>query len=365
MTDLDRYHRQMRLPGIGAEGQARLGRGSVFIAGCGALGTVAADLLCRAGVGTLVIVDRDLVESTNLQRQTLYTERDASRSTPKAEAARLRLAQANSNVRVRAFVEEIDSETIASLAEGCDLVLDGLDNFETRYLLNDFAVSTGVPYLYGAGVATQGMSMPVLSRRGPGSSATIRWNDAETTPCLRCLFPTPPPAGSTPTCDTAGVLGSVTMTVAAHQATQAIKLLVGDVGAVDRSLRSFDLWTNVNRSLGIEASIDPDCPCCGRGHYEHLDAAPASTRILCGRNAVQIRSEAGDVEIDLDAVANRLAGLGTIEKVDGSIRGRLRDERSPDGDPVSVVVFADGRAIIEGATDPAWARGVFDRVVGR
>ena len=355
----------MRLPGIGAEGQARLGRGSVFIAGCGALGTVAADLLCRAGVGTLVIVDRDLVEPTNLQRQTLFTERDASRSTPKAEAARLRLAQANSNVRVRAFVEEIDSGTIESLAEGCDLILDGLDNFETRYLLNDFAVATGVPYLYGAGVATQGMSMPVLSRRGPGASATIRWNETEATPCLRCLFPTPPPAGSTPTCDTAGVLGSVTMTVAAHQVTQAIKLLVGDVAAVDRTLRSFDLWTNVNRSLRISESTDPDCPCCVRGRFEHLDAPPASTRIICGRNAVQIRGGTDDDGVDLEMLADRLAELGTVEAVDGSIRGRLRDERSPGGDPVAVVVFADGRAIIEGGTDPDWARGVFDRVVGR
>ena len=155
------------------------------------------------------------------------------------------------------------------------------------------------------------------------------------------------------------------MTVAAHQATQAIKLLVGDVGAVDRTLRSFDLWTNVNRSLAIAEAIDGDCPCCARGQYEHLDAAPASTRILCGRNAVQIRSESGAAEIDLEAVAKRLAGLGTIEAFDGSIRGRLRDERSPDGDTVSVVVFADGRAIIEGGTDADWARGVFDRVIGR
>lgn len=355
----------MRLPGIGEAGQSRLGRGSILIAGCGALGTVAADLLCRAGVGTLVIVDRDLVEPTNLQRQTLFTERDASRSTPKAEAARLRLSQANSNVRVRAFVEEIDSGTIESLAEGCDLILDGLDNFETRYLLNDFAVATGVPYIYGAAVSTQGMSMPVLSRRGPNASATIRWSESEATPCLRCLFPAPPPAGSTPTCDTVGVLGSVTMTVAAHQATQAIKLLVGDVAAVDRTLRSFDLWTNANRSMAIAESVDPECPCCVRGRFEHLDAPPAPTRPLCGRNAVQIRSEAGADGIDLEALADRIAGLGTIEKVDGSIRGRLHDERSPDGAPVSVVVFADGRAIIEGSTDPAWARSVFDRVVGR
>ncbi|MAD19549.1 MAG: thiamine biosynthesis protein ThiF [Planctomycetaceae bacterium] len=363
MTDPDRYRRQVRLPGIGEEGQARLGRGTVLVAGCGALGTVAADLLCRAGVGTLVIVDRDLVESTNLQRQTLFTERDAERSTPKAEAARLRLAQANSTVRIRAFVDEIDSSTIESLAAGCDLVVDGLDNFETRYLLNDFAVSQGIPYLYGAGVATEGMSMPVLSRRGPGASARIRWSESESTPCLRCLFPTPPPAGTTPTCETAGVLGSVTMTVAAHQATQAIKLLVGDVAAVDRTLRSFDLWKNANRSLDIDGAMDPDCPCCVGARYEHLHAAPAPVRILCGRNAVQIRT--GDGQVDLDPLADRFAGLGVFERVGTSLRGRLRDERSPDGSPVSLVVFADGRAIIEGGTDPDWALGVFDRIVGR
>ena len=364
MSPDDRYHRQTLLPGIGVRGQERLRDSTVFIAGCGALGTVAADLLCRAGVGTLVIADRDVVESTNLQRQTLFTERDAERGVPKAEAARLRLGQANSTVRIRAFVEDIDSGTIGDLAAGCDLLLDGLDNFETRYLLNDYAVANGIPYIYGAAVATEGMTMPILARPGPGEKARIRWTDADATPCLRCLFSEPPAPGTTPTCDTAGVLGSATTIVAAHQVSQAIKLMVGEVPAVDRTLRSFDLWRNEHRAMDTSAAANPECECCVHGRFDFLNAEAAAARLLCGRNAVQLRPGRTQGSFDLDRVERTLAVHGVFERGDASIRGVLEGERSPSGHPVSMLVFEDGRAIVEGDTDVDWARGIFDRFIG-
>ena len=363
MNDFSRYHRQMLLPGIGDAGQAALAEGVVLIAGCGALGTVAADLLARAGVGTLVVVDRDVVETTNLQRQTLFTERDAARAMPKAEAAKLRLAQVNSTIKVRGFVEDLAPDTIRELAGDCDVLLDGLDNFETRYLLNDYAVSEGVPYVYGAAVATEGMSMPILPPGG--GSRRVRWTDDHRTPCLRCLFPDPPPPGSSATCDTAGVLGPVTMTVAAHLATQAIKLLVGRLDAIDRNLRSFELWNNEHRAMAVDSAINPDCRCCGAREFEFLDADADTTRMLCGRNAVQVRPlRAANSSIDLENLAARLAGKGAFKVGDGALRGTFNDERSASGQPVELVVFADGRAIIGGDTDPTWAQGLYNRFIG-
>jgi len=364
MTSDHRYHRQTLLPGIGERGQDRLRDSTVFIAGCGALGTVAADLLCRAGVGTLVIADRDVVEQTNLQRQTLFTERDAERSVPKAEAARLRLGHANSTVRVRAIVADINAGSIGDLATDCDLLLDGLDNFETRYLLNDFAVSKGIPYIYGAAVSTEGMTMPVLPRGGPRDGARVRWTEAEATPCLRCLFPEPPDPGTTPTCDSAGVLGSATAMVAAHQVTQAIKLLVGESSSVDRTLRSFDLWRNEHRGMATSAAFNPECECCVKAQFEFLDSEVASARMLCGRNAVQIRPGRTSGGFDLDKIERSLAIHGEFKRGAASVRGVLNGERSPSGHPVSMLVFEDGRAIVEGDTDLDWARGVFDRFIG-
>ncbi len=346
---------------VGDDGQAALAEATVLVAGCGALGTVAADLLCRAGVGTLVLVDRDVVEPSNLQRQTLYTERDASRRTPKAEAARLRLGQVDGRTRLRAFVEDIAPDTVEELATGCDLLLDGLDNFETRYLLNDVSVKHGLPYLYGGAVGTGGTTMPVLPR-SPVQSGRIRWTSDQSTPCLRCVFPTPPAPGVMPTCDTAGVLGTVTATVAAHLATEAIKLLVGRIDDIDRTLRQVDLWRNEHRALDLRDAFDPDCPCCGRRSFEHLDASHDGATMLCGRNAVQVRGNGDDV--DLDRILARLAPMGRFEAVGGVVRGVLENERSPTDDPVELVVFADGRTLVVGGTDVAWARGVHSRLLG-
>lgn len=339
----------------------------MFIAGCGALGTVAADLLCRAGVGTLVLVDRDVVEASNLQRQTLFTERDAERAVPKSEAARLRLGQVDSTIRVRAFVEDIAPDTVESLVEGCDLVLDGLDNFETRYLLNDVAVKHGLPYLYGGAVGTTGTTMPVLPRRGSSeptdASTRVRFTAADATPCLRCLFPAPPAPGVLPTCDTAGVLGPVTATIAARLATEAIKLLVGDLESLDRTLRSDDFWRNDHRAMSIDDAFHPACPCCIERRFDFLDAPVERARPLCGRNAVQIRPE-HPVEVDLEALASRLEKAVPVNLGSGVLSVRLEEERSPSGRPVELTIFADGRVVVAGDTDPSWARGVHARFVG-
>lgn len=336
---------------------------TVFIAGCGALGTVAADLLCRAGVGTLVIVDRDVVERSNLQRQTLYTERDADRGMPKAEAARLRLGQVDAGIRVRAFVDDIAPDTIEALVEGCDLILDGLDNFETRYLLNDVAVKHGLPYLYGGAVGTTGTTMPVLPRGGAGAATRVRFTNVEATPCLRCLFPEPPAPGVLPTCDTAGVLGPVTATIAARLATEAIKMIVGDLASLDRTLRSDDFWRNEHRAMSIDDAFQPFCPCCIERRFEFLDGPVDRARPLCGRHAVQIRPER-PVDLDLGALAARIGGAAQATLADGVLAVRIVDEQSPSGRPIELTIFADGRAVVAGDTDPAWARSVHARFVG-
>lgn len=363
MPESDRHDRQRLLPVVGDDGQAALRASTVFIAGCGALGTVAADLLCRAGVGTLVVVDRDVVERSNLQRQTLFTERDAERGAPKAEAARLRLGQVDASIRVRAFVEDIAPDTVESLVEGCDLILDGLDNFETRYLLNDVAVKHGLPYLYGGAVGTTGTTMPVLPKGGAGRGTRVRFADADATPCLRCLFPEPPAPGVLPTCDTAGVLGSVTATIAARLATEAIKLLVGDLGSLDRTLRSDDFWRNEHRAMAIDGAFQSSCPCCIERRFEFLDGPVDRARPLCGRHAVQIRPER-PMEIDLDGLATRLGETTLVSRGDGVLSIRLDDERSPSDRPVELTVFADGRTVVAGDDDPAWARSIHARIIG-
>jgi adenylyltransferase/sulfurtransferase len=363
VTESDRHHRQRLLPVVGDVGQEALRDATVFIAGCGALGTVAADLLCRAGVGTLVVVDRDIVELSNLQRQTLYVEADAKRGTPKAEAARLRLGAIDPSVRVRAFVEDIASDTVESLVQGCDLILDGLDNLETRYLLNDVAVKHGLPYLYGGAVATGGVTMPVLPRGGAGASTRVRFTDANATPCLRCVFPEPPAPGTLPTCDTAGVLGSATAIIASRLAVEAIKMLVGDLAALDRTLRSTDLWRNEHRAMAIGDAFDASCPCCVERRFEFLKAPADLARPLCGRPAVQIRPDR-PVDVDLEGIATRLAAVATVDLRPGVLDLHLSDERSPAGRPVMLTIFADGRTIVEGDGDPVWARSIVGRILG-
>ncbi len=348
MTDQNtpdgRYDRQTRLPGIGPAGQARLADATVLLVGCGALGTVIADQLARAGVGTLRIVDRDLVEWSNLQRQVLFCEEDAREGRPKAEAAADRLGRVNSAIRIEAEVVDFNHRNAERLAAGVDLLLDGTDNFETRYLLNDVAVRHGIPMIYGGAVGTRGMAMPILPDDGP---------------CLRCLFDAPPPAGSTPTCDTAGILGPVASIVASVQAGEAIKLLVGATDRVSRSLLEFDLWEGERRRIGLADARRPDCPCCARGEFEYLSGALTQAAVsLCGRDAVQVLPPA-DAPFDLEAVASKLASVGAFSGSGALVRGRLTGEPG-----ISLTVFADGRTIVHGTDDPERARSLCARYIG-
>ena len=348
----------MLLPGIGASGQEALAAAHVLVVGCGALGSVAIDQLARAGVGTLTLVDRDIVETTNLQRQTLYVEGDVTAGTPKAEAAARRVRAIDSSLVAHPVVEHLGTDNVIELLRGVDLVVDGLDNFPTRYLLNDACVREGVPWIYGGAVATGGMSMPIL----PEGAANI------VTPCLRCVFPEAPPPGSTPTCDTAGVLAAAVATVASHQVAQAIKLLVGAVDALDRDLVSWELWSNQVRRMRLDEARRADCPCCGIRSFPHLEAASEEQAVtLCGRNAVQVvpGRHSGPVELDLPALSERLAPHGDFEVVAGTLRGRIDGLEGESGDPVELTVFPDGRAIIFGSIEPEFARSTYARFIGQ
>lgn len=368
--NLQRYHRQMLLPGIGEAGQRRLRESHALVVGCGALGSVIIDTLARAGVGRLTIVDRDVVELTNLQRQVLYDEADVAAGTPKAHAAKSRIAKINSEVAVHAHADDFSHRNAMKFIPGADIILDGLDNFETRYLLNDLAVMHGLPYVYGGAVSTTGVALVVLphsAMRQAGNPSRVKWSDAEASPCLRCVFPEAPPPGASPTCDTAGVLGPVVMTIAAHQAAQATKLLTGNLEATDRSLLSIDLWTNETRRFDVSTMRTAECPCCGRGQFDFFNGASGSAAIsLCGRNAVQINPTRtiADGELNLAALAGQLASHGRFAFNGFLLRGEFARERSQKGEPIELALFPNGRAIIKGVTEPDAARSIYAKYIG-
>src|SRR5688572_15073639 len=269
----ERYSRQILFPEIGREGQQKLLDSRVLIVGCGALGASHAEMLSRAGVGHLRIVDRDFVEFTNLQRQTLFKESDAADRLPKAVAARTRISEINSEIEVDAIVADVNQSNVETLIEGVDLVIDGTDNFQVRYLLNDACVKNGMTWIYGAAVSSYGTTMTII----PGE-----------TPCLRCIFEDMPDAGSSPTCDTAGVIMPIIATVSATQVSEAIKLLVGDRASLHRSLMQFDVWANDRQRIKL-GGPSPDCRTCGGRVFEYLDAETQEfSAVLCGRNAVQL-----------------------------------------------------------------------------
>lgn len=338
---MNRYHRQTLLPQIGPEGQRKIAAARVAIVGCGALGTVSADLLVRAGVGFVRLIDRDLVELTNLQRQTLYTEADVAEQAPKAVAAERALRRVNSSVTIEGVVTDVHSGNIRKLIADVDLVLDGLDNADTRYLINDACVEAGKPWVYGAAVGVEGRVMPVLPGDGP---------------CLRCLWPDPPDPGELPTCETVGVLGPVTATVAAAQAEVALELIT------DRPaphLARFSAYPLQFRLTSLEGLRLLDCPACGRREFDFL-ARPveASLATLCGRDAVQVRP-VSDAGVDLAALAGRLAPVGAVQRTPFLVRCDLSD---PAG--VRLTVFRDGRAILTGVRDLTRARSLYARYVG-
>lgn len=339
--ELNRYHRQELLPQIGPTGQARLRGARVLLVGCGALGSMVAEQLVRAGVGLLRIADRDVVELTNLQRQVLFDEGDAAEQAPKAVVAARRLSRINSAVRIQPLVRDVHPGNVEDLVE-CDLIVDGTDNVETRYLLNDVAVKHGIPWIYGACVGTEGRCMAVR----PGEA------------CLRCVFPDPPTAGELPTCDTAGVLGPGAGIVASLQATVAIRLLVG--GGQDQVLIALDAWKSRFRTISLAGSKRADCVCCGRRRFEFLEGgAGGQSTSLCGRNAIQVRPSPLSAPLDLSVLAAKLTGAGAVQQTAYLVRCDLLE---PAG--MRLTVFPDGRAIVHGTGDPERARSVYSRFVG-
>jgi molybdopterin/thiamine biosynthesis adenylyltransferase len=337
---MDRYHRQSLLPQIGREGQARLAGARVAVLGCGALGTVSAELLARAGVGFLRLIDRDLVELTNLQRQTLYAEADVGDA--KAAAAAQRLGAVNSAIALEPAVVDVHSGNILALIGDVDLVLDGTDNADTRYLLNDAAVRLGKPWVYGGAVGTEGRAMLIRSGHGP---------------CLRCLWPDPPAAGELPTCDTAGVLATASATVGVLQANFALRHLV-QPKPFTFQIAVAELWPlNLRTTTILEPN--PACPACQAGRYDFLDRpVEASQAQLCGQDAVQIRPARGG-ELDLAVLGTRLASAGAVQRTPFLLRCDLTD---PAG--VRLTVFRDGRAILSGVRDVTRARSLYARYVG-
>ena len=339
-VERERYARQSRFWAIGPTGQERLAASHVLVVGCGALGSASVNLLARAGVGRLTIVDRDFVELGNLQRQMLFDEVDAAAGTPKAIAAARAVARINSEVTVHPIVAELTPANAEELVSQADVVIDGTDNFEARYLINDACVKLGIPWIYGGALGSTGMSMTIV----PGETA-----------CFRCVFPVPPPAGAMETTDTAGVLAAGTTTVAAIQSTEAMKLLVGDSANRSRGLTAFDVWTNDH--LQAEGRLrDPDCACCGHRQFEDLEAGGTGQQAaaLRGRGAIQV-SPAAPGALDLAAVGRRLEPFGPVTVTEHLVRARVEGHE--------MTVFADGRAIVKGTSDVAVARALYARFV--
>lgn len=344
---LERYSRQMRFPGIGKAGQEKLLASRVTLCGCGALGTVLANVLVRAGVGFVRVIDRDFVEPSNLQRQVLFDESDVTNNLPKAEAAAVKLRQINSAVTVEPIVADINRTNIEDFCEGADLILDGSDNFEIRYLINDVAIKHGKPWVYGGAVGSQGMSMTVI----PGE-----------TPCLRCVFEAAPAPGETGTCETAGVLAPAVNIVASYQATEALKLLSGNKAAVNKELLILDVWENTNRRVKVAplAGRKGQCPCCAKRSFEWLDGAHGTqTTSLCGRNAVQV-SQRTKGKLDFAYLASVLKQSGEVSYNKFLLKFQLVEN----GDPYEFTVFEDGRAIIKGTDQPDKARTLYAKYVG-
>ena len=335
----ERYSRQVLFRGIGAEGQRKLAGARVAIVGCGATGSALAGLLARAGVGTLRIIDRDYVEPSNLQRQSLFDEQDAAESLPKAIAATRKIAGFNSGIVVEPKVEDLVPGNVEALLEGMSLILDGTDNFETRYLINDYAVDRSLPWIYSAAVGSYAVTLNVV----PGRTA-----------CLACIFPDSP-RGMVETCETSGILNSAVSLVASVAATEALKFLVGGPNApqVRRTLLSFDVWTNEHAEISA-AKPRPGCRACGERDFVHLAGEGRPHITLCGRNSVQIHER--QRPIDFGELDRRLQPHGLVRYNDFILKFWH--------DPYEMTLFPDGRAIIKGTTDTAVARSLYARYVG-
>lgn len=341
-VEITRYSRQVLFAPIGREGQERLSRSRVAIVGMGALGTALSNHMVRSGVGFVRLIDRDFVEWSNLQRQMLFDEEDARQMLPKAVAGADKLRKINSQVTIEPVVADLTWRNAEKLLTDVDLILDGSDNFSVRYLINDVAVKYGIPWIYGGVVSANGMSTTVI----PGE-----------TPCLACLFPEPPAPGSTPTCDTVGVIGPIVHVVAAYQATEALKLLVGDKKSLHGSLLHVDIWQNQHLQMNLSQARHPDCPVCVRQHFSHLqpEAEGELESAMCGRNTVQI-SPSREVKWQLSEVAQRLRPLGKVEETKFLVRFHV--------EPYTLVIFTDGRVMVQGTDDIPTARTLYAKYIG-
>ncbi|HEV2837178.1 MAG TPA: ThiF family adenylyltransferase [Pyrinomonadaceae bacterium] len=336
----DRYSRQILFNGIGEAGQRKLLAARALIVGCGALGSAHAEALCRAGVGKLRIVDRDFVEPSNLQRQTMFTESDAERRLPKAVAAANHLRQINSEIEIEPHVTDVNYSNIEQLIDDCDVVLDGTDNFITRYLINDACVKHETNWVYGAAVGSYGVTMTVCPHQ---------------TPCLRCVFEEAPPAASAPTCDTAGVIMPIISIVSAVQIAETLKLITGRFDELHGSLMQFDVWRNEWRTIKLSAP-NADCPTCGLRKFETLSPASVETAaVLCGRDAVQI-SPSQPTVINFSSLAERLRPAGDVKFNEYLLRFKTG--------PFELTVFQDARSIVRGTNEIATARSLYAKYIG-
>lgn len=333
----ERYSRQVLYRGIGAEGQQRLAAGRIVIVGCGATGSALSSLLARAGVGFLRIIDRDYVEPSNLQRQVLFDESDAAESLPKAVAAANKLRALNSSIEIDGRVADLTPENCDDLLEGAHLILDGTDNFETRYLINDYAVSKAIPWIYTAAVGSYGVTMNIL----PSDTA-----------CLACVFPDSP-SGVVETCDTSGILNSAVNAVASLAVTEAMKLMVGAKDKMRRSLLSLDVWEN-DRSEIATSHPRKGCRACGEHEFVHLKGEARPHITLCGRNSVQIHER--NRPVDFAEMEQRLGPHGTVKHNEFVLKFWR--------EAYEMTLFPDGRAIIKGTTDTGVARSLYARFVG-
>ncbi|MFQ6121907.1 MAG: ThiF family adenylyltransferase [Dehalococcoidales bacterium] len=333
---IDRYSRQILFPEIGEKGQKRLGNSSIVIIGCGALGTIIATTLVRAGVGKVRIIDRDLIEYHNLQRQILYDEEDVRSQLPKAIAAERHLKKVNSLVEVKGVVADVHYANVEKLVTGADLILDGLDNPETRFIVNDASLKLKIPWIYGAAISAFGMTMNII----PGE-----------TPCFRCVFPSLPPPGVIPNCDTAGVIASAPFTIGCLQSAEAMKILVG-AKEINRDLITIDVWQGIFHHLKITPR--QDCPAC-QGKYEFLQAKfGIRTTVLCGQNSVQVLDPKVE-SLSLKELAQQLRSLGKVSYNESRLRFIVNNHE--------MVVFPDGRVILKNSLDESLARALYTKYI--
>lgn len=339
----ERYSRQIRFAPIGAAGQQRIEQARIAIVGMGALGTVLANHMVRAGCGFIRLIDRDFVEMSNLQRQMLFTESDALRSMPKAIAAANYLREVNPDPVLEPHVVDLNPLHAETLLSDVDLILDGTDNFTVRFLVNDVSIKYRIPWIYGGAVGSRGVMHTVI----PGE-----------TPCLRCLFRQPPQAGAADTCETAGVISPIVHVVASYQAAEALKLLVGDRQQLNPKMIHWDLWSNQFSSMDLSNARKSDCPACAQGQYDYLDdyAEDGVMQTLCGRNSIQFQP-IRPTNLDLKQWADRLAAAGRVESNAFLIKLHLTDD-------LRIVMFPDGRAIVQGTDDPVQAKSLYARYIG-